>query len=63
MRSKIQVQKMFEALKQQRDGCDDNDARTVSNLYARALAWVLEDSQVKGLLLSEESIYLYNCVN
>jgi len=63
-RTRVEVQKMFEALKQQRDGSESlSYARTVTNLYARALAWVLKDPQVESLLLPEEAERLYGCVS
>ncbi|KKM73745.1 hypothetical protein LCGC14_1407420 [marine sediment metagenome] len=63
-RTRVEVQKMFEALKQQRDGSESlSYARTVTNLYARALAWVLKDPQVRDLLLPEEAERLYGCVS
>ncbi|MEE9548698.1 MAG: hypothetical protein V3V68_05020 [Nitrosomonadaceae bacterium] len=58
-RTKIEIKRMFELLKQQRDECEDNYARAITNLYARALAWVLKDPQVESLLLPEKSKSLY----
>ena len=63
-RTRVEVQRMFEALKRQRDESGSlRFAWTVSNLYARALAWVLQDPQVKSLLLPEEAKRLYESVS
>lgn len=63
-RTRVEVQKMFESLKQQRDESENlSYARTVTNLYARALAWVLKDPQVESLLLPEDAKRLYESVS
>ncbi|KKM06536.1 hypothetical protein LCGC14_1743030 [marine sediment metagenome] len=63
-RTVAEIRRMFEALKQQRDkSVSLSYARTVTNLYARALAWVLKDPQVESLLLPEEAKRLYESVS
>ena len=55
MKTVVEIREMFEALKQQRDESVDSSYRISSDLYVRALAWVLKDPQVKTLLLSKET--------
>ncbi len=63
-RTVAEIRGMFEALKHQRDESESlSYARTVSNLYARALAWVLKDPQVEDLLLPEATKRLYESVS